>query len=288
MSEENDGEIDDIEAITLNIKMNINNIGSVMESIFIKYNKNIEVFLVDEQYQCKYYYTENGKSEYEFLKTLKQNESIKFINSNWDEYLPHFGGLDDEETYFFISSIPFLNEYEMANFLGIPLNRNCYFKWGAINIEEIQEVKSYYNIFSNVRRSLQIDSFGNPVTINEESLKWIVENGVRQVQGLILCGCLKKERFIQSKVESWILNPYSIFSKGVIIETGLIPKPHPDVLDSKILKGLTILEQFNEDASYRYRLTTFMCRILCKYGLEFKKIKTIGGDPHLVNFDFLL
>ena len=281
-------EIDNIEPRTLNIKMNINEINIAITSISEKFRCPVSVTFVDEQYQIKYYYTDEGKSEFTFLNQLRATEGINFINSNWDEYLPHFEYIEEEDHYIFISSKPFLNEYEMANFLSIPLYSNCYFKWGADNILQVEEAKAYYNIFSKILRNNQFDSLGSAVEVDPTSINWIVEHGVRQVQGLIKCGCLRKERFIQSKVDYWITNPYSIFSKGVIIETGLIPKPHPDVIESNILKGLTILEQFNEDASYRYRITDFMCRILAKYGLEFGKLTTINNNPHIVNFDFLL
>ena len=171
--------------------------------------------------------------------------------------------------------------------MGIPLLGNCYFIWNINDIENVINAKAYYNIFSKILRNDQKDSLGNRILPEFETIEWIVEHGVTQVTSLIRAGCLNKERFIQSQVDPWTLNPYSIFSKGVIIECGLIPKPHPEIEDTKILQGLTILEQFNEDASYRYNLTDFMCRILCKYGLEFGKIQSVI-DYKLVNFENLL
>ena len=260
----------------------------MVSDIASRFEDEVFVTFVDQQYQIKYYYTDEGKRELERLENLERNENqVRFCNCNWMEYFPHFEGLDDSSNYIFASKEEFINVYDMANFLQIPINNNCYFIWNIKSLEEVSLAKSYYNIFSNTKRKNQIDSLGNKVTEDEESLKWIVEYGVQQIKGLIKAGVLNKERFIQKMVESWVLNVHSYFSSGIIIEFDMIPQP-PKGEESKILKGLTPQEAFNEDCQYRYNIADRMCRCLCKYGLEFEKLATINNNPHTVNFDFLL
>lgn len=281
-------EIDDVKPHSFVVKMNIDKFDQMVASISQKFEDNVTVLFVDEQYQIKYYYTDEGKDYFKKIELLKQKkDQVQFCNCNWMEFMFNFGGLDDTANYIFASAENFDNIYDMANFLQLPINSNCYFVWNVKDITECNNAKSYYNIFSSIPRKKQTNSLGEPVIVDLEAIKWIIEHGVRQIQGLIHTGVLKKEAYIQKEVDCWILNPHSFFSKGIIIEYDLKPKPHPDV-QSNILKGLTITEQFNEDAEYRYQIADKICRILCKYGLEFDKITTINNDPHTINFEFLL
>lgn len=283
-----DREVNDVKVIDFNVKMNIDKIEDMIESVNSKFNKDVKVIFVDSQYQIKYYYSEEGREDYENLLAIREElPFLIFHNCDWYQFLPHFEGIDSENDYIFASSMDFENEYEFTNYLEVPLKSNCYFIWNIHDITEIINAKAYYNLFSRILRNNQKDSLENKLIPDENVINWIVEHGCTQVQGLIKAGCLEHQRFIQAQVDPWILNPYSIFSKGVIIETGLIPHPHPDVSESKILKGLTIQEQFNEDATYRYNLTNFMCRILCKYALEFGKLSFIS-DYKRINYENLI
>lgn len=260
----------------------------MVANIAARFKDEVFVTFVDQQYQIKYYYTEEGKKELERLENLEKNEAqVRFCNCNWMEYFPHFEGLDDTSNYIFASKENFVNVYDMANFLQIPINNNCYFIWNIKSLADVPYAESYYNIFSNIRRKDQYDTLGEKVTEDEDALKWIVEHGVEQVKGLIKAGVLKKEPFIQSMVDSWVLNVYSYFSAGILTEFDMIPQP-PEGEESRILKGLTPREQFNEDCQYRYNILDRMCRCLCKYGLEFGKLATINNNPYTINFDTLL
>lgn len=281
-------EVKDVKVAEFKVKMNIDNIEQMIEDIHSKFNKEVKVIFVDSQYQIKYYYSDEGKEEFENIQAIRNDlPQLVFHNCDWYQFLPHFEGIESDNDYVFATANDFDNEYIFANYLEVPLKGNCYFIWDINDIVDVVNAKAYYNIFSRILRNEQKDSLGNQLIPDFDTINWIIEEGCTQVQGLISSGCLQYQRFIQSKVDPWILNPYSIFSKGVIIETGLIPQPHPDVLDSKILKGLTIQEQFNEDAIYRYNLTDFMCRILSKYALEFGKISFIS-NYHQINYQKLI
>lgn len=281
-------EVDNVIPQSFTVKMNIDKFDEMVTSVSQRFSDNTMVLFVDEQYHIKYYYTNEGKEELDKLNLLKEKkDQVQFCNCNWMEFMLNFGGLDDTANYVFATSENFENIYDMANFLQLPINPNCYFVWNCNDITDCNNAKSYYNIFSSTPKIKQIDSLGEPVTIDDQAIKWIIEYGVRQIQGFIEAGILKKEAYIQRYVDQWILNPHSYFSKGIIIEYDLKPKP-PLPGEQKILKGLTVTEQFNEDASYRYQIADKICRILCKYGLEFNKITTINNNPHTVNFEFLL
>lgn len=268
--------------------LSLNGIDEMIDEIEDKFKDSVMVTFVDKQYQCKYYDTLEGKSELENLQNLEiRNDTFNFVNCDWFEFIPEFDGILSNNHYIFVSSKQFDNCYDMANFIQLPLYGNCYFVWNIKNMKSIINAEAYYNIFSNIPRNKQIDSLGKYVTENKEYIEWIVEEGIKQVQGLIEAGTLQYQKFAQKYVEEWTLNPYSYFSSGIIIEFDLKPKPPPGE-ESIILQGLTILEQFNEDAQYRYSITDHICRCLCKYGIEFNKITTINNNPHTVNFNFLL
>lgn len=268
--------------------LSLNGVEEMIDDIEAKFKDSVMVTFVDKQYQCKYYDTHQGQTELEYLQELEKREDlVRFCNCDWFEFIPEFDGLSPEHHYIFVSSKKFDNCYDMANFIQVPLFGNCYFAWDIKRIGAILEAESYYNIFSNIPRIKQFNSLECKVTEDMKSIEWIVEEGVRQVQGLIDAGALQYQRFIQKNVEEWTLNPYSYFSSGIITEFDLKPIP-PYGEESRILQGLTILEQFNEDAQYRYSITDRICRCLCKYGLEFDKIETINNNPHTVNFNFLI
>lgn len=279
-------EIDDVLNPSFILKMSIDNFDKMTDTVSKTFRDNIVTFLIDEQYHVKYYYTNQGEKELKKIESLKSNQ-VKFYACNWYEFKDNFDGLDDTNNYVFVTAENYENIYDMANFLQLPVNSNCYFLWNCYDILDCCNAASYYNIFSSIPRMKQIDSLGGDVIIDPLAIEWIIEYGVRQVQGLIKAGCLKKEAYVQSYVDPWVLNPHSYFSKGIIIEYDLKPKAPLDG-DKKILKGLTVTEQFNEDAEYRYQITDKMCRILCKYGLEFGRITTINNDTHSVNFELLL
>lgn len=268
--------------------LSLEGIDEMIENLKDKFEDSVMVTFVDKQYQCKYYDTLEGKNEFEYLQDLEtRSDLIRFCNCDWFEFIPEFDGLFPEHHYIFVSAKNYDNCYDMANFVQLPLLGNCYFGWSIKKLGDILNAKSYYNIFSNIPRVRQLNSLKQKVSENMDSIEYIIEEGIRQVQGLIEEGALQYQRFPQKNVPEWTLNPYSMFSSGIITEFNLKPKPSPGEY-SIILQGLTILEQFNEDAQYRYSITDYICRCLCKYGLEFGKIESINNNPHTVNFNFLL
>lgn len=282
------GEIQNISSSTYVEHLNIDNFQEMNDIVSTKFSDDVVTVFVDENYQVKYYYTEQGEEEYEKIQALEaETDIVQVCRSNWMEFLPSFGGLDDTANYVFVSSKNFKNVYDMANFLQLPINNNCYYIWNCKDIREAVNAESYYNIFSSTKRKDQIDTLGNEVKIDYSAINWIVEQGVSQIKLMIKAGLLNKEPYIQAFIDQWALNPHSYFSKGIITEYGLKPKP-PTEGDAKILKGLTIVEQFNRSLEYRYLIVDIMSKILCKYGFEFGKLTTINGNPHTINFDFLL
>lgn len=252
-----------------------------------KFKTDVNVLFIDKEYANEYYQTERGKQEFELLNKLK--ESNNFYTSDWFEFIRSYIGFDDEDDHVFISRKQFINVYDMANFLQLPIKNNYYYFWGMNSLEEVVRSRSYYNIFSAKEKTDQIDTLGIPQFQDgdEESLNWIVRHGVRQVKELIRAGVLNRERFMQCDIEPWATNVYSYFSKGVILEYDLILEvPENDF--PNVLAGESSQKVFNEHCNYRYILTDYMCRILCKYGLDFKKIITCNGNHQTINFDFLL
>lgn len=281
-------EIYDLVDPQLNINMNLDSYDSMITEVSSKFKTNVVTIFVDQQYQIKYYYSNEGQKELEKLNKLKENSANHFKNANWHEFFVDFVGIDEsfENHYIFATSKNFKDAYYMSNFLSLPFTLNSYYIWNVSDISQVVEAKSYYNVFSVIPKKLQLNSLGENVVVDSVSLNNLIKIAVIQTQSLMKAGFLKNEAFIQSWVDNWCLNPESIFIKGVILEYELTPKAPVD--DSKILKGLTIREQFNESSQYRYDILDIMCRCLCKYGLEFGKIQTINNNPHTVNFDLLL
>jgi hypothetical protein len=282
------GEVVDLTEPIFIENLPLDGIEDMIEKVEDKFNDSAVVTFIDKQYQCEYYNTELGKAEFEYIKNFKENPGvINFCNCDWYDFLYEVDDIFYENTYIFVTSNSYKNCYDMANFIQRPLLNNCYFNWSIKSLDDVVKSKSYYNIFSNIPRIKQINSIGERVFEDKESIEWIIEYGVSQVKGLINAGALQLEKYPQKKVDEWTLNPYSYFSIGIITQFNLKPKPAVGE-KSRIMTGLTILEQFNEDAQYRYTITDLICRCLCKYGLEFGKINTINYNPHTVNFDFLL
>lgn len=282
------GEIDNVEVREYEEKMNIESIEDMIVSVSERFKDSVFTVFVDEQYQVQYYYTNEGLEEHERIKTLEEmTSSVKVCRCNWMEFMFNFDGIDDSSHYIFMTSKNFINAYDMANYLQLPLNSNCYFLWNCSDISNAVNAKCYYNIFSSTKRIKQYDSLNDKVEEDIYAIQWIIEYGISQIKEMVRAGILNKEAFIQRDVERWSINPYSYFSKGIIIEYGMKPKP-PLGGDPKILKGLTILEEFNRSPEYRFQILDSMMKIVCKYGLEFGKIITINGNHHTVNYDFIL
>lgn len=267
-------------------------IGRIVGEIFERYKKNVTVFFIDRQYRIDYYYTPEGIEENNFIKEIIKNGTIEceFLCSNWYDFVQTFDKFLDEDDHIFVTRKSFINCYDMANFLKLSPKRNFYFKWNLKSLDEILHARSYYNIFSSIPKNEQIDTLGNFQFNGDEdlnSINWIVEYGVSQVKQLILAGCLQRERFLQCHVESWVTNVFSPFSAGVIIEYDMYLVDESTKTNT-IFQGQSPQKCFNELCDYRYFLVDYMCRCLCKYGLEFKKIYTANGDHQTINFDYLL
>jgi hypothetical protein len=261
--------------------------GKMITDVAAKFKTDVNVLFVDKEYANEYYQTERGKREFDIITKLK--ETCEFYTSDWFEFIREYIGFDDIDQHIFVSRKNFVNVYDMANFLQLPIKNNYYYAWGINSLEAVVNSRSYYNIFSANDKDKQVDTLGNPQfqAGDEESLKWIVEHGVKQVKELIRAGVLARERFMQCDVEPWATNVYSYFSKGVIIEYDLFLYVPPNDCPN-VLAGESPQKVFNEHCNYRYILTDYMCRVLCKYGLEFNKIITCNGNHQTINFDFLL
>lgn len=268
--------------------LNLDPLEDIFSDIEERFNSEVFVTFVDKQYQNKYPITEKGKLELERITELRNYpEQMTFCNCDWYEFLPEFNGIENDNHYIFVTSKQYINCYDYANMLQINLLPNCYFIWGVTDLRQIVEAKCYYNLFSNVKRINQKDSLGQDVTIDVEALRWIVEHGVRQVQGLIAAGVLNHETFVQRNVPHWVLNVHSYYSDAIIRAYNLIPQLPPGE-DSNYIIPKPPQHQFNCDAKYRFTILNYMMISLCKYGLEFGKITTINGNYQTVNYDFLL
>jgi len=265
--------------------MNLDNIEEMISNVSTKFQDDTEILFVDKMYVTTYFYTEKGKKYYENIKELKTQH--KFYNGTWMEFFEKFIGIDDTSNYIFTTMKDYVNVYDFTNLLQISLKNNCYFSWGVKNVNEIVNSKSYYNIFSKTPRLQQVDTLGNHQFEDINAINWIVENGVKQVLGMMECGIHRNEKFMQSFVEPWITNPASYFSKGIIVEYEM--KPESILSESRtIMLGYLYNELFNTSAEYRYQLLDGMCRTLIKYGFEFKKLEGLHGSIFNVQFNKLL
>lgn len=261
----------------------------LIDDLAKKYTKNIYVLFIDKQYLCKYYYTEEGKLEKEMIDSYKS--FCDYYPADWHDFLSADGNnFNSSDEHIFISRKSFLNVYDFTNHLEISIQPNFYFLWNMTDVNQIDNARSYYNIFSSTDKDKQIDSRGNKMyqpADDELYLNWIVEQGVTQVTEMIRAGFLKRERFVQAEIDPWVTNVESPFSKGVIVEYDLILE-NPKTQFEAVFKGQSAQKCFNELTDYRYILTDYMCRCLSKYGLEFEKIPSIYGNCQTVNFNFLL
>lgn len=268
--------------------LNLDGLDDLFSGLQEVFNEEVFMTFVDKQYQNKHPYSEEGKTELERIKDLREHpDQMTFCNCDWFEFMPEFNGIDPNHHYIFVSSKNFKNCYDFANMLQVNMLSNCYFAWGVKELKEVIDAKCYYNLFSNIKRKDQKNSRGEPITIDMDSIKWMVEHGVRQVQWLVHAGVLKYESFLQREIPNWTTNVHSYYSDAIIREFELIPQPPPGE-ESKFFIGKTPQEQFNEDAQYRYNILERMMVSLCKYGLEFGKITSINGNIHTVNYEFIL
>lgn len=269
-------------------KLNLDGLEELLKSLEVRFDREVFVTFVDKQYQNKHPYSKEGKAELDRIKDLRDiPDRIAFCNCDWYEFLPEFSDIDPNNHYVFLSANNFQNCYDFANMLQVNMLGNCYFSWGIKDLREGTNAKSYYNLFSFIKKKDQFNSIGEPVTIDIDAIKWIVEHGVKQVQWMVYAGFLKYESFVQKNIPHWVTNIHSYYSDAIIREFDLLPKP-PVGEESKILKGKTPQEQFNEDAQYRYNVLNYMMTSLCKYGIEFNKIISVNGNIQTVNYDLLL
>ncbi len=282
-------EISTIDSGRFNPGIDLTNIDSVVQELSGKFSHEIAPIFVDQRNYCQYFYTKEGKDYYEMIKNLK--EKYRFHNANWIKFFDSFAGIDDTNSYIFITKTNYKNIYDFANFLQISPEKNCYFAWNANKIEDALYARSYYNVYSKIPKSQQIDTLGNPQYRDPEdyeALKWIIEYGVSQVKQMILAGFHVNENYVQAIVEPWSLNPASYFSKGIIVEYDLFPSPPEECQNSRIQKGYLYNELFNISAAYRFQIIQGMCLSLCKFGLEFGKLQSIPYGLFNVQYDLLL
>lgn len=259
-------EISDIVGQSFVQGIDLNGIENLSEKLFERFNLDVEFSFVDKEYHIKNFYTREGKQYHQKIEKLKENH--EFNNATWMEFMDHSPDFKNENVYIFCSKQGFLNAYDFANFLQVPLNGNFYFIWGANSIGDCINAKSYYNIFSRTERNLMLDFLDQKQEEDIEAIKWIVEQGVEQVTQLILAGVSRLEPTPQHNVNSWVFNVNSYFSSGIVLEYDLTPL-RPDCSNSKIQKGYLAEEFFLISADYRYQILDGMCRVLYKYGREF-------------------
>lgn len=282
-------EISTIDGGSFSQGIDLTNIDKVVEELSGKFSDEVAPIFVDQRNYCQYFYTEEGKAYFEMIKDLKQK--YKFHNATWIKFFSSFSGIDDTNHYVFITKKNYKNVYDFANFLQISPEKNCYFIWNVNFIDSALDARSYYNVYSKIPKSQQIDTLGNPQYRGEEdyeSLMWIVEYGVSQVKQMILAGFHMNENYVQAFVEPWSLNPSSYFSKGIIVEYDLFPSPPEECQNPRIQKGYLYNELFNISAPYRLQILQGMCLALCKFGLEFGKIQGIPHGIFNVQYDLLL
>lgn len=246
--------------------MDISDTEKMVSEVSERFNDDVSLIFIDLTNSFTKYYTDEGKDYYSKVTELKKKYSFK--TGKWIDFLDVFVGIDDTHNYIFATKHKYLNIYDYSNYIEINPKRNCYFIDGVNNILEVSNAKSYYNIFSKIPRSEQIDSLGNKQFEDIEAIKWIIEHGVMQVLQMIKGGISKTEKFIQKDIEHWAVNPASYFSKGIIEEYGLKPTGSGSVKDIA-KEGYLYHEFFNVSSQYRKQLLDGMCLILIKYGVEF-------------------
>ena len=232
---------------------------------------NVEIHLIDKNNRIKYYYTDEGKEQFNiFSKNIKNNI---FIHScDWEDYNKNMVYLDEDE-YIFSTTKTFRNKYEFALNIDGLFHINRFYihdMKSLLDICNINKCKSPLNIYVNLNKDKIYNMYTSRDDLQEidnEAISWLLINGIEHCKNCVIAGFLKKERFVQNRVPSWTLNVESFYMKGVIYHEKLFPK----VLffsSEDTSHGKTIQEKFLESADYRYKITIKMAEYLyfyCKF-----------------------
>lgn len=251
-------------------------------------NIEIKIHLVDKSFGIRYYYTPEGKKYFNKLHDFKENEefsNVTFHDCSWDTILEDGISIDLQNIYYIVTNdTDFENNYDFYNFIGLKIYDNVYVKYGLTDILDLKTATVPFNVFGNNNDYQTI--LGERPSENKKSIKWIIENGVSTYKNFVKCGFLKRERFVQQSVPTWVLNVESHFTKGIILEYELLP-PRKIIFTAKLCIGKTIQEKFIESADYRYEITDHIAKVLTNLGLKYGLIREVT-DYTKINFDILL
>ena len=243
--------------------------------------------MIDSVFKISYYYSKEGQAYFNKLHDFKESESssnVYFHDVSWDRLIQDSITFDKNNLYYIITNDTYENNYDFLNELGIKCMNNVYLKYNAKSLSEVFDAKCPMNVFGvdlNQKTILDEDTY-----VNDEDIKWIVENGISIIKSFIKAGFLEKERFVQEAVPCWTLNVESHFTKAVILEYELFP-PKNIIFSEKICVGKLTQEKFRESADYRYEISDIICRVLANIGLHFNLISEVTLHQK-VNFDLIL
>lgn len=247
------------------------------------------VHFVDPNYKINHYYTDEGKVYYNKLnsiKTGKESMFYSFHDVSWNNLKNDFY-ITDEDIYYFMSTDDFVNDYDFFNYLEIKITNNVFVNYNIKSLKDIKDARNPYNIFGTELVEKSLDFFENKVSYNENSVRWMTENGVKHCILLKEALVHKKERYIQSNLPPWCLNVESHYMKGIILEYEIFPE-RKIILNEKLCIGKTIQEKFLESAQYRAIILDYMIRKLIFLNIflpgKFNEIT----DPYEFNLNFIL
>ena len=254
--------------------------------------ENVEIHLIDKNNRIKYYYTEEGREQYEiFLNNISEN--IYIHSCDWEDYNKTIV-YSSEDEYIFATVNSYRNKYEFA------LNIDGLFDINRFYIHDMKKLSDIYNIkkcASPLNLFLNENNYNERFTsrndlqeIDEEAIKWLLSNGIEHCKYCIIAGFLDNERFVQNKIPSWVLNVETFYMKGTIYHNELFPK----ILffsEEDTSHGKTIQEKFLESAKYRYDITRKMIEYLyyyCNYKNNDFVINNFDEFKNLNIYDYML
>jgi len=251
---------------------------TIFEQLELYYNSKVEIHLVDVKNSIKHYYTDDGKKEFEVFSEAIKNKNVYVHSDTWSKFYKTIPfNLNDQ--YIFATSKKFINKYQMSLEYNLLTNLNFFYVNNMKSIKDIISLKkctSPFNIYQdlsllNLKENKTLR--GDFQEIDFDSLKWLLNQGVEQTELCVKAGCLEKERFIQKRVPSWVLNPESYFMKGVIYHFSLLP-----LQNSNPVTLITNQDLFIESSEYRYNIVLNMCYTLYSYCLMIQKNKKYDGE----------
>jgi len=282
-------------------------------------NVDVNVHIIDKNLRIDYFYTPEGQQEYQnfrlLVETLSKTENIFLHCSDWEDFSKTFT-FSFDEIYILTTIKSFRNKYEMSGYCECFVDKNYFYLPNMQSLDDINDTKkcaSPLNVYENLTSIVLSDNLtarGDPQEIDTNGILWLFDSGITHTQYCVAAGFLRKERFPQIKIPSWVLNTESFFMKGIILhrtfklnvidysntsnkqtsikEVRLIPKK-PDFGPDDHSIGKTIQELFIESAEYRYRIVFNMCEVLYYYSFfkspGFLQIQDISAFEDPTIFD---